>query len=555
MRLNAGVMPKRLPQPTEPAPFVYLYGQSPWTEPVLLLRVWPFDTTRKAICMKREQFLAQPEVESFVVWLVEHLPQLTFKLNFKSSKFVPGGLKAEVQGFEQVIQHYHWKANWQDSNHRLVDSQTWGETQRSLGQLREWLTSAVNAGNEQHTLQACLQILHWGGVRGAIVFLHGLAAKGELTSYLQAMAGRMSLDGNNDLNDLDASSVERFDAGLTKIHALFDTSGSPIYDSRVGAAIAMLYSLFRQQWTQKGKPLLAFPSGAARGSQLRNPGDFIDCISAPQFGANSCEDWAKWQVRLGWIIRAVLEERPGWFADQGALPARCHAFEASLFMLGYDLRCFGVPEAFKSTPLSASGSVSDDVQDDANDERESISGRGWVPTGHPFTQVLQDYLVFRNSGVADKKNEFVRWLVAKPARPNKKPLTTESAAGYCFPFASGEFDLFQRPMTALEQIVVGGERGLCAARCVEVLDTFTVGDERESVCLVDVYLTGQLYRMEMSADERVAYLIDSGFAGKKHSANTLMNVGRGVGKHFGLLDDTFQPTELFDRFFGTELEL
>ncbi|KPW89208.1 hypothetical protein ALP58_01892, partial [Pseudomonas savastanoi] len=32
----------------------------------------------------------------------------------------------------------------------------------------------------------------------------------------------------------------------TKIHALLDTTGSPIYDGRVGAAIALLYHLYRQ---------------------------------------------------------------------------------------------------------------------------------------------------------------------------------------------------------------------------------------------------------------------------------------------------------------------
>ena len=133
---------------------------------------------------------------------------------------------ADVQGIEQVLEHYRWKATWQDANQSPVDSQTWAETQRSLGQLREWLASAVKLGDETQALQACLQILRWGGVRGAIPFLHRLAAQGELSSYLKRMAGLMSLDGSSDLNELDASSVERFDAGLTKVHALLDASGS-----------------------------------------------------------------------------------------------------------------------------------------------------------------------------------------------------------------------------------------------------------------------------------------------------------------------------------------
>ncbi|MDE1529776.1 hypothetical protein PVE90_08595 [Pseudomonas carnis] len=69
--------------------------------------------------MKREQFLAQPEVESFIAWLATNLPTLTLKLRFKASKFVPGGLTADVQGFEQILEQYRWKASWQDT-HRYI---------------------------------------------------------------------------------------------------------------------------------------------------------------------------------------------------------------------------------------------------------------------------------------------------------------------------------------------------------------------------------------------------------------------------------------------------
>ncbi|MDF9776683.1 hypothetical protein [Pseudomonas baetica] len=112
------------------------------------------------------------------------------------------------------------------SHQSAVDSETWTQTHSSLGQLREWFSAAVSAGDEQQALQACLQILRWGGVRSAIPFLHRLAASGELSSYLKKMAGLMVLAADNELDDLDASSVERFDSGLTKIHALLDLSGS-----------------------------------------------------------------------------------------------------------------------------------------------------------------------------------------------------------------------------------------------------------------------------------------------------------------------------------------
>ena len=498
-----------------------------------MLRVWPFDITDTVVRMRREQFLAQPEIESFIAWLATNLPRLTFKLRFKSSPLVPGGLTADVQGIEQVLGHYRWKASWQDSHQRPVDSQTWAETQRSLGQLRQWLTSAVKRGDEQQALQACLQILRWGGVRGAIAFLHRLAARGELSRYLQKMAGLMSLDGDHDLDDLDASSVERFDAGLTKIHALFDSSGSPIYDSRVGAAIGMLYSLFRQQWTGGGKPLLAFPSGAARGNQIRNPGAFLNGLATPQFSSISYEAWARWQVRLGWIIRALLE-RTGWFTEQGALPARCHAFEASLFVLGYDLRCFGC------TPKAV-------VPDLSERERERDS-MGWVPTGNPFSQVINDYLLFRHQGGKGDKASFVDWLSTR-AR-TERPVSRATAQDYCFAFSMQEFDLFDRSLDELERIVAGGEDGLRAALASEVLEPFVLGDERVSVCLVDVLITGRAYQRETTGDARVESILSAGYAGTKNSANTLMALGRNVGKHFGLLDAKHLPTPLFERFFG-----
>ncbi|MEB6588414.1 hypothetical protein MXM82_04580 [Pseudomonas asiatica] len=486
--------------------------------------------------MKREEFLVQPEVESFIAWLAANLPALTFKLRFKASNYVPGGLTVDVQGIEQVVEHYRWKASWNDANRSAVESMTWAQTQRSLGQLREWLSSAVSAGDEQQALQACLQILRWGGVTGAIAFLHRLAEKGELSGYLQKMAGLMALDGDNDLDELDEHSVERFDAGLTKIHALLDVSGSPIYDSRVGAAIAMLYSLFRQQWEGRGKPLLRFPSGGARGDQVRNPGAFLNCLAAPQFSAVEYADWARWQVRLGWIIRALLE-RTGWFADQGAMPARCHAFEASLFMLGYDLRCFGLPLA------------TDPKADDQDVEvSPGAAGKtGWVPTGHVFGEVLRDYLAFRRSGAPDKKAVFIDWLVAKPR--NKKPISRSTALNYCFPFSMQEFDLFDRPIAELERIVAGGEDGLRAALATETLEPFVPGDERVRVCLVDVFITGNAYACAETGKKRVDYIMSAGYAGTENAANTLMDVGRKVGKHFGLLDANHLPTALFRQFY------
>ena len=260
-------------------------------------------------------------------------------------------------------------------------------------------------------------------------------------------------------------------------------------------------------------------------------------LAAPQFSAIDYAEWARWQVRLGWIIRALLE-RTGWFAEQGALPARCHAFEASLFMLGYDLRCFDVT-------LATDPKAAVPASDPQKSEREST---GWVPTGHPFSQVLKDYLAFRHSGSLDNKASFIAWLLANPR--NENPLTRATAQGYCFAFSIDEFDLFGRSLEELERIVVGGKDGLCAALVSETLEPFTLGDERASVCLVDVLITGNAYLRATTEKARIGYLLSAGYAGTENSAKTLLALGRNVGKHFGLLDAEHLPTTLFEQFFG-----
>ena len=61
---------------------------------------------------------------------------------------------------------------------------------------------------------------------------------------------------------------------------------------------------------------------------------------------------------------------------------------------------------------------------------------------------------------------------------------------------------------------------------------------------------GRAYQHETTGDARVESILSAGYAGTKNSANTLMALGRNVGKHFGLLDAKHLPTPLFERFFG-----
>ncbi|WGL16282.1 hypothetical protein PVT68_16125 [Microbulbifer bruguierae] len=289
--------------------------------------------------MNRNEFLSSLCVDDFISWLIEKVPTLEFELNFAQSRYVPSGLNMTVLGLEEVLSNYCWSAYWDAEGGERVRSSDWKSTRSSLERLSQWMQMAVEQDDDHSCYLACLAILQWGGVRGAKPFLKGLYENGDLIKYFSELVPLFDLTGHQSYTALNSENVLRFDAGLTKIHSLLDKTGSPIYDSRVGAAMAMLYALYCSD-RDSDPELLCFPSGSARGDQIRNPAA-LGYQYAPQFFTTDVTDesWAQWQLKLGWIIRETLT-RCNWFSGENDLRARCHGFEAALFMIGYDLRCF-----------------------------------------------------------------------------------------------------------------------------------------------------------------------------------------------------------------------
>ncbi|KVF78003.1 hypothetical protein WS75_06930 [Burkholderia sp. FL-7-2-10-S1-D7] len=492
--------------------------------------------------MDRNAFLEGRPVAEFVTWLVEHLPTLPVRLRFAGSRFVPGGLDVRVDGIKNVLAHYCWRSAWIDPDTgQRIESQNWETTRASLQRLGIMLRASVVSGDDGRAGAAAREVLRWGGVSSAISFIQSKVRQRTFCAYLQSLAPLFALDGSQKTDDLHARNVERFDAGMTKVHALFDMTGSPIYDSRVGAALAMLYELFRRDAERIGirHDLLGFPSGQARGAQVRDPGD-LGLARAPQFYTNrvprAC--WARWQVRAGWIIRAVLE-RTTLFADEphvdgtNPIQARCHAFEAALFMIGYDIR-------------SLTGGDGIVVPDDAS--TAPGEGGNWVPAGHPFSRVLSTYRAYRETEPANPDAEdFKRWLGA-PEHAALYRAFRRNFRNYSYPFDEREFDLHVRSLKEIQSIENGSDQGLLVANNGE--PEFVAGAERVQVCLVCAGLAGYCMLIETTPDARRQRLIKTGFAGTNNSADTLMFVGRVVGRHFGLLDKRNRPTARFFSFFG-----
>lgn len=483
--------------------------------------------------MNRTTFLAQPDVQGFIEWLQLELPRLAVHLRFKQSRFVSDGLDQEVTGIESVHALYRWETAWYDyQTKKSVNSACWASTKVSLDLLRLRLTTALASKCENAAHRACLAVLQWGGVRGATPFLHKLCSKGILVDYLESRIALFDLNANQHLAQLDEKSIPRFDAGMTKIHSLLDKSGSPIYDSRVGAAIAMLYALYRQG---KSTPAsLSFPSGAARGSQIRDPGAF-GFAKSPKFFSKTVPSysWARSQLELGWIIQKTLAGAPTMFA--GLLPERIHSFEAALFMIGYDLRCL------VSAPM-----VSRPGHSLSDGRRRGRLRSTWVPTSVSFAQVFNDYLQCSlQSGHAVDLTQFRQWQV------KVKKYASSTARSNCMPLRPSEFDLASFSLAELQRIADGRAEGLRTLNAGS--EAFIAGDEYEQVYLTCVYLCVKVTEIAQKYSVMPEHvLVRAGFAGKKKTANLIIRTGRRLGQHFELLEGT-QPTVLFKVFFGQTL--
>jgi hypothetical protein len=498
--------------------------------------------------MNREEFLSHEEVIDFIEWLKDELTKIEFKLNFTSSRYVPGGLECDVTGISNVLEKYVWCSAWTDQKGLRINSKDWYSTHESLVTLSAWLNDVVENGQIDDVRKACFEVLKWGGVRGALPFLSNTQ---DLAQYLINCKQIFKLNQA----DLSNIAVRRYDAGMTKIHALLDANGLPIYDSRVGAAISMLHAIFLNKKNIK-RPFLSFPTGAARGQQIRNPGSF-GYTTARNFSGINPNEWAKYAVILGWIMEEVLNRNKEMFAGQSS---RMHAFEAALFMVGYDLRCFlhyydtnaknmsckakrSGPNEHINSPLNKEDNLGDN---------ERPRNYGWVPAGHSFQKVCNLYLEYRNDLPKQVSTSFTEW------QNIERNINRNTAQANNFPIR--DFDFTNRHLENLKLISKGGEIGLCAVMYPNMrddhdnppeLESFEVPDERENVCLVDVLLTGWAYQYHTNRFERSNYLCNTlKVAGTTQAADTLLSVGRSVGKHFGLLDQECKPTELFTRIFG-----
>jgi hypothetical protein len=468
-------------------------------------------------------------------------------LSFKASQRVPYGYAKRCFGFADIQSTYQWRAEWHDPQSGTpVKSQFWDtpepaghfSTQDSLRLLHTRLKEAVDNDDEASTATYSLEVLRWGGVYGAVGFIEQMAEKNELTSYLSTLAPLLSRAGTS-LAPLNEETILIFDSGMTKIHSILDGDGSPIYDARVGAAIAMLFEIYYADRGVQRFSSIDFPSGSARGDQVRDPSR-MGFNPAPQFYTRAVPPfvWARNQLKLSWIIECILNKFPSLFAEthpSAHMADRAHAFESALFILGYDLRCFKPSIAEISRPPNVVAPV----------VGEMVPAINWVPTGMNLSNVASLFLKYSTERrfFNLSRLDFISWQTEECV-----PAVAEgSAKANSWVIGPAELDLYTRTQSAIETICGGGKMALYEA----MRNRSVSSDERERVYLIDALLVGCFQANNLTPQAATDLLIERGIAGTANSASTLRTVGRNVGKFFGLLDEEGNNTELFFEFFDT----
>lgn len=293
--------------------------------------------------VNRTEFLKSPDVAEFIQWLTANVNTLIIDLDIKKSRFVPGGVHEKLVGMNNVLPHYIWRSE-------ATPKGNWQETRMYLGELAGTLQLALGRdGGDDAAMAACRRILSWGGDRnpkvGASPFLNELHTNKELSAYLRSARSAFNLDSA--ITDAAQPPATRMNSMLTKVHALASDDGLPIYDSRVAAAIAALVELWRRDNGLQGEDLpkeLCFPATLASRTvhDLRSDAKAPGVMSyAPAKTDETARKWSSAKIRLAWVLAQVLKTADTLFVAETSEKAadRMHAFEAALFIIGYDVKC------------------------------------------------------------------------------------------------------------------------------------------------------------------------------------------------------------------------
>jgi hypothetical protein len=134
-----------------------------------------------------------------------------------------------------------------------------------------------------------------------------------------------------DTDNINAALIPYASSGLAKIHSLASEDGLVILDSRVAAALGECINHHLRANGYNAIPdVLKVPRH--RTDPRRIPTPLVPGgANHPRFTYD--DRWIEAQVRVSWLLHAVLDHNPQVFPNPN-IRERAHMLEAALFMMG-----------------------------------------------------------------------------------------------------------------------------------------------------------------------------------------------------------------------------
>ena len=245
----------------------------------------------------------------------------------------PGAAPLHFANLAAAFERYDWEFSFLRLDGRRCAGRSFAENAAVLDGLQQRLRDAVAAHDDAMACDAAVEVMRWGGVAPHNeAWLR--ANEDGLAKCLARVSAALALDDDR----ADFGSGLRFNAGMTKVYSLL-LDHFVIYDSRVAGALAWFAAAWATEQGLRHIPdSLRFPcmpakeDAKARRRKLRNP--WTGENGFPTLGSRP-HVHARWNLRAGWIVRALLEADPDTVFGSGTAGSR--RLEAALFMWGYDL--------------------------------------------------------------------------------------------------------------------------------------------------------------------------------------------------------------------------
>lgn len=233
-----------------------------------------------------------------------------------------------------AYKNYYWKSIDPLQKDKVIF--TFQDSEKCLEELKNKLDQGIQRNDAGQCLDACKDILRWGGVYQWKVAGLIRTMGDELPSYLSKV--KVFLKDANETSffrfDIGkASHGLQVDSGTTKIYSLLSPDWA-IYDGRVGAALGLLVRRWADEENDKMvPPALRFAWGYERRRNPNRKGE----NTFPMFSRSL--DRFKQNLYLNWLLKFLLAENIKSDFHKQKHPMR--ALEAALFMLGYCVRTEG----------------------------------------------------------------------------------------------------------------------------------------------------------------------------------------------------------------------